>query len=154
MNLIYVVRCLSKRILARLEAGTRYSRIHRLHCTENSKQIFPEMKLRGIFTHFYIHVSVSDLYIPTHDRSANAILLYSKIDGPIVGIYKSLTDTRMQKLGTVSILGIFVSNFRGSVVVVSLSFVLDIEVTCVNFAVGLVSSDISLLSLHYNCILP
>jgi hypothetical protein len=32
------------------------------HCTENSKQIFPEMKLRGIVLNSYIHVSVSDLY--------------------------------------------------------------------------------------------
>jgi hypothetical protein len=36
-----------------------------LHCTENTKQIFPEMKLRGLVPNFCIHVSVSDLYIPT-----------------------------------------------------------------------------------------
>jgi hypothetical protein len=34
------------------------------HCTKNSKQIFPEMKLLGIVPNFYIHVSVSDLHIP------------------------------------------------------------------------------------------
>ncbi len=34
------------------------------HLTENFKQIFPEMKLRGIVPIFHIHVSVSDLYIP------------------------------------------------------------------------------------------
>jgi hypothetical protein len=33
-----------------------------LHCTENSKQIFPEIKLRGLFP---VYVSVSDLYILT-----------------------------------------------------------------------------------------
>jgi hypothetical protein len=33
--------------------------------TENSKQIFPEMKLRGLSPNSYIHVSVSDLYITT-----------------------------------------------------------------------------------------
>jgi hypothetical protein len=33
--------------------------------TEKSKQIFPEMKLRGLGTNSYIPVSVSDLYIPT-----------------------------------------------------------------------------------------
>ncbi len=35
------------------------------HCLENSKQIFPEIKLRGLVPSFHIHVSVSDLYIPT-----------------------------------------------------------------------------------------
>jgi hypothetical protein len=34
------------------------------HCTENAKQIFPEIKLRGLVPNSYIHVSVSDLYIP------------------------------------------------------------------------------------------
>jgi hypothetical protein len=34
------------------------------HCTENSKQIFPETKLRGLVPYSYIHISVSDLYIP------------------------------------------------------------------------------------------
>jgi hypothetical protein len=35
------------------------------HCTENSKYIFPEMKLRFLVPNFYIHVSGSDLYIFT-----------------------------------------------------------------------------------------
>ncbi len=34
------------------------------HCTENSKHIFPKMKLRSIINNSYIHVSVSNLYIP------------------------------------------------------------------------------------------
>ncbi len=34
-----------------------------LHNTENSKRIFPEMKLRGHISSFYIHGSVSPLYI-------------------------------------------------------------------------------------------
>ncbi len=34
---------------------------------ENSKQIFPEKELRGHSYNFRIHVSVSDLYIPTID---------------------------------------------------------------------------------------
>jgi hypothetical protein len=37
--------------------------------TENSKQIFPEKELRGHSPNFHIHVSVSDLYIPTMDLS-------------------------------------------------------------------------------------
>ncbi len=32
---------------------------------ENSKQIFPEKELREHCTNFHIHVSLSDLYIPT-----------------------------------------------------------------------------------------
>jgi hypothetical protein len=53
------------------------------HCSENSKQIFPEMKLRGHVSNYYIQVSVS-----------------RKIGGPIVKLNNSLTDTRMWKLGT------------------------------------------------------
>jgi hypothetical protein len=33
--------------------------------TENSKQIFLETELRGLFPNFHIHVSVSDLCFPT-----------------------------------------------------------------------------------------
>jgi hypothetical protein len=35
----------------------------------NSEQIFPEMKLRGLVPIFHIRVSVSDLFIYSHDRS-------------------------------------------------------------------------------------
>ncbi len=35
------------------------------HSTENSKHIFPKMKLRGLVPSFYIHVSGINLYIPT-----------------------------------------------------------------------------------------
>ncbi len=45
-----------------LRDGTFHSM---LHCTDNSKHIFPEMKLICLVPNFYIHVSVSDLYIPT-----------------------------------------------------------------------------------------
>jgi hypothetical protein len=37
------------------------------HITKNSKQIFPEKQLRGYSPIFHIHVSVSDLHIPTID---------------------------------------------------------------------------------------
>jgi hypothetical protein len=47
------------------------------------------MKLRGLVPNFYIHVSVSDLYIPT---IGPPILLYC-VCGPIVEIYKLLPDT-------------------------------------------------------------
>ncbi len=42
----------------------------------------------------HIHVSVSDLYIPKIDLP----ILLQEICGTILGIYKSLTDRRMQKL--------------------------------------------------------
>jgi hypothetical protein len=32
---------------------------------ENLKQMFPEKEYRGLSPNFHIHVSVSDLYIPT-----------------------------------------------------------------------------------------
>ncbi len=68
------------------------------HCTESSKQIFSEMKLRGLVPNSYIHVSVSYLYIP---RIGLPILLQQNtVGGLILGIYKSLTDTWMWKLGT------------------------------------------------------
>ncbi len=34
-----------------------------LHCTEDSKQIFPEMKLSSLVPNFFIHLPGSDLYI-------------------------------------------------------------------------------------------
>ncbi len=70
-----------------------------MHCTENLKQIFPEMKLRGLVPNFYVHVSVSDLYI----SMIGPQMQYRKTGGPIVGLYKSLTDTCMQKLRSVRI---------------------------------------------------
>jgi hypothetical protein len=36
-----------------------------LHCKEISICVFPEKELRGFSPNFYIHVSVSDLYIST-----------------------------------------------------------------------------------------
>jgi hypothetical protein len=62
--------------------------------TENSKQIFPEKKLCGHSPNFHIHMSVSDLYIPEL-----LPILLQEICGPILGIYKSFTDTRMCILG-------------------------------------------------------
>jgi hypothetical protein len=40
------------------------STLHR-YCTENWEKIFSETKLRGLSPNFYIHISVSELYIPT-----------------------------------------------------------------------------------------
>ncbi len=63
--------------------------------TEISKQIFPEKEYRGFSPNFHIHVSVSDLYIPT----IGLPILLEEICRPIPGLYKSLTDTCMLKLG-------------------------------------------------------
>ena len=57
--------------------------------TEISKQIFPEKEYRGLSPNFHIHASVSDLYIPT----IGLPILLEEICRPILGLYKSLTDT-------------------------------------------------------------
>jgi hypothetical protein len=56
---------------------------------ENVKQIFPEKEYRGLSPNFHIHVSVNELYIPTMCLP----FLLEEICGPILGIYKSPTDT-------------------------------------------------------------
>jgi hypothetical protein len=62
------------------------------HCKEPiwkiRKKIFQTKELHGYNPNFHIHVSVSDLYIPTIDLP----ILLQEICGPILGIYKSLTD--------------------------------------------------------------
>ncbi len=62
---------------------------------ENLKQIFTEKEYRGLSPNFHIHASVNELYIPTMGLP----FLLEEICGPILGIYKSLTDTWMWKLG-------------------------------------------------------
>ncbi len=90
-----------------------------LHCKKDPIYVFPEMKLRGLVPNFAIHVSVSDLYIST----IGPPICGNKIWGPILGIYKSLTDTWMWKLGIRPrsfISGNICSNFRYSVFAVCL----------------------------------
>ncbi len=41
-----------------------------IHCIENPIYVFPEMKLRGLVTSSYTHVSVSDFYVYFKDQSA------------------------------------------------------------------------------------
>ncbi len=61
----------------------------------NSNQIYSQSCLSP---NFHIHVSVSDLqYI--FPRRSDCLFRCRKICGPILGIYKSLTDTRLWKLG-------------------------------------------------------
>jgi hypothetical protein len=57
--------------------------------TEILKQIIPEKEYRGLSPNFHIHVSVSDLYITT----IGLPILLEEICRPILGLYKSLTDT-------------------------------------------------------------
>ncbi len=50
--------------------GWETSDIHEVHCKEDPIDVFPEMKLRGLVLNSYIHVPVSDLYIPMIEFSA------------------------------------------------------------------------------------
>jgi hypothetical protein len=60
-----------------------------MHCNENPIYVFPEKELRGLSPHFYIHVSVSDYIF----QGMVYLFSYSRTGRPIMGIYKSLTDT-------------------------------------------------------------
>ncbi len=77
-----------RKILEKEKAWSGLSEEGRLdretHCKEDLIYVFPEIKLRGLVLNSYIHVSVSDLYIPL---IGPPVLL---ISGPIMGIYKSL----------------------------------------------------------------
>ncbi len=64
--------------------------------TENLKQIFPEKELRGHSPNFHIHMSVSDLYIPTSDLP----FLQQEMWVPILEIYKSLKRHMNVEIGT------------------------------------------------------
>jgi len=57
--------------------------------TENGKTNVPRKKLLGHSPNFHVQVSVSYLDIPTIDLP----ILLEEICGPILGKYKSLTDT-------------------------------------------------------------
>ncbi len=65
------------------------------HCNKNPIYVFPEKELPCLSTNFHIHVSVS---VYSQDRSVH-IFSYSRKGRPIVGIYKSLTDTWIWKSG-------------------------------------------------------
>jgi hypothetical protein len=56
---------------------------------ENLKQIFPEKEYRSLSSNFHIHVSVSELFLPTMGLP----VLLEEICRLILGIYKSLQDT-------------------------------------------------------------
>jgi hypothetical protein len=51
-----------------------------IHCTDNLKYRFPEMKLHSVVPNFYIHVSGSHLYIPTSVLSGISVFLYCVLE--------------------------------------------------------------------------
>jgi hypothetical protein len=66
-----------------------------LHCKGNSVYIFLFWELRVLSPNFYIHVSVGNLYIPRIGPHISS----SRNGSSTMGIYNSLTDTWMWKLG-------------------------------------------------------
>jgi hypothetical protein len=56
-----------KNIMQSLHSNHRLCSALQRQNNENSKQIFPGKELCGLSPNFHIHVSVSDLYIPTID---------------------------------------------------------------------------------------
>jgi hypothetical protein len=75
--------------------SVQYHKLPPPHCKGNSVYIFLFWELRGLSPNFHIHVSVSDLYIPRIGPHISS----SRKGRPIVGLYNSLTDTWMWKLG-------------------------------------------------------
>ena len=96
---IYLTLCLLQRRLQHIYHGQPHARVDlnpmpfftalQRQNADNLKQIFPDKEYWGLSPNFHIHVSVSELYIPTMGLP----FLLEEICGPILGIYKSLTDT-------------------------------------------------------------
>ncbi len=76
-------------------SASRYSYYTAKTKYRNFKTNIPRKGISGLCPNFYIHASVSDLYIPT----IGLPILLEEICRPILGLYKSLTGTCMLKLG-------------------------------------------------------
>ncbi len=74
---------------------TKSSSFPHLHCNGNSVYISLFWELRGLSPNFHIHMSVNDLYIPRIGPHISS----SRNGSSVVGIYNSLTETWMWKLG-------------------------------------------------------
>jgi hypothetical protein len=61
------------------------------------KLLFPKQNYNVLSPYSYTHISVRDLYCIF--PGSVCLFCYREICGPILGIYKSLTDTLMWKLG-------------------------------------------------------
>jgi hypothetical protein len=81
--------------------GWVYAKIGYPHCKDkipifrNKYSQKRNIGVSALSPNFHIHASVSDLYIPTICLP----ILLEEICRPILGLYKSLTDTWMLKLG-------------------------------------------------------
>jgi hypothetical protein len=84
ISAILTIIILATALLLSLYCYKRY-----LHCNENPIHEFLFWELRGISPNLHIHVSVSDLYIPTIDQP----ILLQKNMWADPRKYKSLTDT-------------------------------------------------------------
>jgi hypothetical protein len=84
-----------------------------IHCTENSRQIFPEMKLRGLVPNFCIHASVSDLYFPTiGPLFCRSVLRLRTYGGNIEIAHRHMNVEIRNKAARSFISGNIFSNFR------------------------------------------
>jgi hypothetical protein len=79
-------RGLHERKATEMKRGDTYT-LQRQY-NKNSKQIFPEMKLRILSPYSCIHVSVSEYIFP----QLVCLFCCRKIGGLIMELYKSLTD--------------------------------------------------------------
>ncbi len=66
LNIFALTQCASKSLSLSLNQRKNRSCVTlQRQNAENLKQIFPEKEYRGLSPNFHIHVSVSELYIPT-----------------------------------------------------------------------------------------
>ena len=75
-----------------------------VHCNENPIYVFLFWELRGLSPNFHIHVSLNDLYLVP---GSVHIFGCSKIDRPILEIYKSFTDIKNCRIGRENIIMLF-----------------------------------------------